>query len=584
MGTKISKIRITIQKNRPYYFTIITFIVGVLLWSLTMVRNGLNYPYGVGFWGANGHDGIWHIALAESLSRGSLDNPVFSGFALKNYHLGFDLLLALLNKITSIPISILYFQILPIIFSILIGILVYKFVYEWRRSTNESLWALFFVFFGSSFGFVVTYLRDRVITGESMFWSSQSSSTLINPPFALSLIFILWGLLFLIKYLKNSSIKYFILIALMFGLLIQIKVYAGLLVLGGLFLVAIYNITFKRSPKILYLFLSSILISILLFIPFNKEASNSIQWQPFWFLETLMSYSDRLGWEKFYSAMTTYKMGKIWLKGIIFYGISFIIFIIGNMGLRIIGFDFVVRILKRKEKINDVMIFIFSILIAAILIPMFFVQRGTPWNTIQFFYYYLFFFSILAGISMSLLLEKLKYVFRRFLIIFILLFTILGVWSTMQHYLPLMPQAKISTLEMEALDFLKDQPQGVVLTYPFDAIMAKQAESNPPRPLFLYESTAYVSAFSQKDVFLEDEVNLNIMGYDWKKRRQDVLDWYEESDEKKARQFLKDNNIAYVYWLKNLPGNTYQHAYLGDSQLGLTKIFENKEVTIFSNK
>jgi len=254
------------------------------------------------------------------------------------------------------------------------------------------------------------------------------------------------------------------------------------------------------------------------------------------------------------------------------------------MGLRIIGFDFVVRILKRKEKINDVMIFIFSILIAAILIPMFFVQRGTPWNTIQFFYYYLFFFSILAGISTSLLLEKLKYVFRRFLIIFILLFTILGVWSTMQHYLPLMPQAKISTLEMEALDFLKDQPQGVVLTYPFDAIMAKQAESNPPRPLFLYESTAYVSAFSQKDVFLEDEVNLNIMGYDWKKRRQDVLDWYEESDEKKARQFLKDNNIAYVYWLKNLPGNTYQHAYLGDSQLGLTKIFENKEVTIFSNK
>ena len=500
MGTKINIIRTIKNKIKFNCFSLIVFFAGVLLWSLTMVRNGLNYPYGVGFWGANGHDGIWHIALAESLARGNLDNPVFSGFVLKNYHFGFDLILALLNRVTTIPVSFLYFQILPIIFSILIGTLVYKFVYEWRRSTNESLWASFFVFFGSSFGFVVTYLRDRIITGESMFWSSQSVSTLINPPFALSLIFILSGLIILMKYLKNPSLKYFILVALMFGLLIQIKVYAGLLVLGGLFVVSIYNISFKRNPKILYLFFSSLLISMLLFIPFNKEASGSIQWQPFWFLETLMSYSDRLGWEKFYSAMTTYKMGKIWFKGIIFYGISFAIFIIGNMGLRIIGFDFVVRILKRKEKINDVIIFIFSILTAAVLIPMFFVQRGTPWNTIQFFYYYLFFFSILAGISTSLLLEKLKYVFKIYLLSLLILFTLLGVWSTMQHYLPLMPQAKISTLEMEALDFLKNQSQGIVLTYPFDVVMSKEAESNPPRPLFLYESTAYVSAFSQKSV------------------------------------------------------------------------------------
>ncbi len=141
MGTKINIIRTIKNKIKFNCFSLIVFFAGVLLWSLTMVRNGLNYPYGVGFWGANGHDGIWHIALAESLARGNLDNPVFSGFVLKNYHFGFDLILALLNRVTTIPVSFLYFQILPIIFSILIGTLVYKFVYEWRRSTNESLWA-----------------------------------------------------------------------------------------------------------------------------------------------------------------------------------------------------------------------------------------------------------------------------------------------------------------------------------------------------------------------------------------------------------------------------------------------------------
>ena len=45
-----------------------------------------------------------------------------------------------------------------------------------------------FVYFSSGFGFVVTAIRDGQFTGESMFWSQQSVSTLVNPPFALSLI------------------------------------------------------------------------------------------------------------------------------------------------------------------------------------------------------------------------------------------------------------------------------------------------------------------------------------------------------------------------------------------------------------
>src|SRR3989344_8228028 len=38
-------------------------LVGSLSWLLTTVKNGLVYEYGMGFWGAHGHDSIWHLNL-----------------------------------------------------------------------------------------------------------------------------------------------------------------------------------------------------------------------------------------------------------------------------------------------------------------------------------------------------------------------------------------------------------------------------------------------------------------------------------------------------------------------------------------
>ena len=543
-------------------FQILVIFFGTLVWSLTMVRSGLNYPFGIGFWGANGHDGVWHLALAGSLARGSFDNPVFSGPVLQNYHFGFDLLLALINQVTKVPINYLYFQILPPIFTVLIGLLVYLFVLNWRGSKIEALWSTFFVYFSSSFGFLITFLRDGVVTGESMFWSQQSVSTLVNPPFALSLIFILAGLIAIQKRSLLLSILFF-------GLLIQIKAYAGILVLGALFVSSIYSIFKNHNSSFVKVFLGSLILNLILFGLSKIDGLSVFKWQPFWFLETMMSYSDRLGWERFYSAMTTYKMGHIWIKLIPSYLVAFLIFLVGNMGLRTIGFVFYF-----KNKIDSILVFITSIALAGVFIPMFFVQSGTPWNTIQFFYYSLFIFSILAGIVISRFSNLAK--------LFVVIFSVFGIWTTLQHYLPKNPQAYVSNEEVEALIFLKNQPDGIVFTYPFDEHKAKEAIKSPPRPLYFYDSTAYVSAFSSKQVFLEDEVNLNIMGYDWKERRKEVLSFISNLDKDSAREFLGRNDIRYLYLVKENSPLQGELLKLGPTELGLSKIFENKKVTIFS--
>jgi len=538
---------------------LLLILAGTVAWSATMVKSGL---YG-GFWGANGHDGVWHIALANSLASGSLDNPVFAGEQLKNYHIGFDLVLAFLHKITFVDISILYFQILPPLLVLGIGVSTFYFVYNWKKSFWASWWATFFIYFGGSW----SWMLGR---GESMFWSQQSISTLINPPFALSLLLLLVGLIFLQK-------KKWLLAAAVFGILIQVKVYAGILALAGLFLGGIFIYLRKKDFILLKSFGVGLLISILLFLPLNVGSGSLIVWQPFWFLETMMGLSDRVGWTKFYEAMLNYKSGEIYGKFVIAYGISFIIFWFGNLGTRVVKEVYVLNKLRNITKIEWQDVFLAIGILLGICFPMFFLQKGTPWNTIQFFYYALMFSGILAGISLSEILFKTKNLKLKiaFAAIVILLTVPTTLISLRDIYIPVRPPAKISSEEIEALNFLSEQHKGIVLTFPYDAAKAKEAENNPPRPLYLYESTAYVSAFSSKPVYLEDEVNLNIMDYDWKFRRNNVEQFYQSEDQNYVYNFLRENNIKYIYWVKP------QRAVLGESQLGIEKIFENSTVDVY---
>lgn len=565
--------------------TLLIFI-GSLAWSLTMIKSGWIYSYGMGFWGPNGHDGIWHIALANDLAKGSFQMPVFAGEPLKNYHIGFDLLVASIHKFTQIPTINLYFQIFPLLIAFSTGLLTYLFVLKWQQSTTKAFWSTFFVYFGGSFGPLVTLIRYSSIGGESMFWAQQSISSLINPPFALSAVLMLCGLLLILLYKKNPSLKLFALTVLVFGILPQIKVYGGILAIGGLLTTGIYQLAGKRQSGLLKIGILSTLLGAALFIPLNKESNSLIVYQPFWFLENIMALSDRVGWPRFHEAMMNYKFGHIWHKAFLAYTTAFIIFLIGNMGSRIIAIPLVLQKFKTVKNLTSIDVFLLTTIVAGIVLPMLFLQRGTPWNTIQFFYYSLLFSGIFAGIAFVNFLSNKTKAVRSIATILLLVITLPTTYATLKHYLPSRPPAKISKEELEALNFLKKQPEGVVLTYPYNTYLAQKVEAYPPRPTYLYESTAYVSALSEKPTFLEDEVNLNITGYNWQKRKKEVEAFLATKEASEARVFLRSNNIKYIYWLQREYCNPAclvpeQRAVLGETQLGITQIFENKEVKVY---
>lgn len=500
------------------------------MWSLTMVKSGLVYDYGMGFWGANAHDGLWHVSLVESLSQGSLKLPIFSGETIHNYHIGFDLILATVSKLTHIPPLNLYFQVVPPIIAVLIGYLSYL--------LTRNMWAVFFVYFGGSLGWVFS-------GGESMFWAHQAISTLINPPYALSLIFILLGLL-------AWQNKHYVWMGIIFGLLVQIKIYAAVLVIIGLI------VTIFWDRQLIKTLLVSLLIAVPLYLLTVSVSSQVLVWRPFWYLETMMALPDRFNWPRFYEAMTNYWMGGNYLKALFAYGTAMVIFILGNMGTRLIGI-----IGMRK---NPQIIFYMTIAIVGLGLPMLFVQTGTAWNSIQFFYYSLFFMGIIAG-------EVIKKT-NRLTKITVILLTIPTTIFAMPHYLPQRPPAKISTMELEALKFLKSQAPGITLVPAFDRDAANAAENNPPRPLYLYESTAYVSALSGQQVYMEDEGSLNITGFDWQIRKKKILDFWLPENVLASRDFLLENHIKYIYSSpkRNIPGTEIEN------------IFENPVVAIYKVK
>jgi len=154
--------------------------------------------------------------------------------------------------------------------------------------------------------------------------------------------------------------------------------------------------------------------------------------------------------------------------------------------------------------------------------------------------------------------------------ILILVFTLPAIPATLKHYLPQRPPAAIPTAEVQALNFLQNQPLGIILVPLFDK--NNFGKFTEPRPLFAYESTAYVSAYSNHPVFLEDEVNLKILNIDIQNRRQIVSDVFNANTS-------PPESIKYIY----IPDVSKINPSFSPSSFGFTQIFSVGQTSVWQN-
>lgn len=530
-----------ISKKKKIIF-ILVFLFCLFIQVIPVIRSGLNYNFGIGFWGPNGHDGIWHLSLINHISQPlKIDMPIFAGETLKNYHPFFDILIAFLSKITFINSSIWLFQIFPLISASLFLYFSFKLGQKLSGKLSGGLILMLLNTLNNSLGWLVTLIRSGSFNGESLFWAMQSPSNQLNPPYMLSIL-----LLLILIYLLNSKNpkKIFIFFILIF--LPIIKVYSAI---PAFIIFGLYALNNKKYIKTLLL---SIFFALILFLQYNSSSSSLIKFEPFWFTNSMIESIDRFYWPQVASFLHSSNI----IKYIFAQIVAVAIFLIGNFSFRLLA---VKEIYKEKS-------ILISIIICT-LIPLFFVQKGTSWNTIQFLYYALF----LANIPLSLYLSK--HPRFSYLVIFLNLFPLIG---SLPSFIGKIPPTAISKYELLALNFLKSEPKGTVLTHPYDAYLRKSFPKTPI-PIYAYETNSYVSAYSQQQTFLEDEMNLENSGYDWRPRRQQAENFFSQKNEFVDRGFLVNNQIDYIYLPKIFVNNKPQFK----PEMYLENIYENSEIIIY---
>ncbi len=540
----------------------ILIILGVVFQTPAMIRTGALGSSGIPYFGPLARDGVWHEALVNQLKLGiPPENPGFAGQALTNYHYFYDLVVAGLSLFAKVSASALIYQFLPIVFSLLLGAGTYYLAKRLFNSKKAGIYAVFFAYFASSFGWIVSIIKKEELAGESTFWANQPVSMNLNPPYAASLILLIFGTLVLDSYIKKPKILSGLVLAVLFGLLIGFKAYAGAIVLAALFLLTLKKVFLDKSFYLVPPFLVSLAIFLTIYMGIGKNAAGLIAFQPLWLVDSMIDAGDRVGIVGLTMKRFAFLGGGKWLNYALIEIISLAIFFIGNLGTRVIG----LWGLRKKFIKDDLHLFIFFLTFAALLPPLIFVQKGNPWNIVQFFYYFMFFAGLYAANAMTR--------FPKTLVIALILITPISSLATFRSWLYPNPPAYLPASEYQALEFLKIQPQGAVLKFPFSQSM--RGKYKDPYPLSVYADNAYVSAKSSHPVFIEDAEQQIILDTDYQARLDAANRFFVEKDLSWSKDFLMEGNISYVYLPKiySLP--------MAEKEYPMRKIYENDSVNIY---
>lgn len=529
-------------------FFIFTFCL--IAQVVPVIRSGTKIEQGIGFWGPNGHDGVWHLALINHINNPlKIDMPIMSGEILKNYHPFFDIIIAYLSKLTTISSSVLLFQIFPIFSALTYLYFSFKVGQIITKSTKGGLLLMILNTINNSFGWIVNYFTHQNFEGESLFWAMQSPSNQLNPPFALSLVLILILIYILLKSPKFLSKLKLLGVFTILVLLPVIKAYSAI---PAFIIFAFYVL---HSRKYFKTYVLSLICSIILFSQFNHNSSSLIIWHPFWFIRSLFESTDKLFIPRFANLASSNIF-----KQTLFYLIGIPIFYVGNFAFRWIS------ILKPLPESWFSKSIYLSIALLSI-IPLFFIQSGTSWNTIQFLYYAIF----LANIPLVYFLSKTNI----YISVFIVTIQLLPLFASLPQYLGKNPPSYISHSEVQCLEYLKSQSKSIILTYPYDAYI--QAKLQPPIPLYAYTTTSYVAAYTGHQTYLEDEMNLSNSDYGWKTRRDNVEKFFRQENQFEDRGFLLNNKIDYVY----LVGEQIKKTNLNIQNLYIKNVYQTDACQIY---
>ena len=559
---EIKKMISLIKKNLAI---VLLIIIAFASYMLTIIPSGSQYCFGgtcgLYFWGAHGHDAIWHLAIvAISFNHFPFVAPTFSGEILSSYNYFLDVLM-------GISATASYFKILPIVWFGLFSYLLLKLSEKIHKEKVFAFIFLFFVFFSGSFSFVITWIHDKTIWGSSGLLAMQSLLSLTNLQYAFSLVII--TLILVVIKSPKPSLKNIIMLGFLVAINLALKFYAG--IISGFIVLLYFALTFYKSKDILG-FIKSLLfvggfslIVIFFFYGIGGQTNGGLPlvYSPFSTVYPIIEEPKLLYMKNITNAKYFLEnSGRFSPRLVVINMFVLGLYIVFNFGTRMIGLIYLLnQALKRKIMQFDIIVFL--TVVFSLVLSIFFIQRGVWWNTVQFSYYAFFLSNIFAAETIYLLIKKNKTI-GAIITSVILLLTVPTSLDIIRTFGQPPGHVYLPKDEIVALDFLKKQPYGVVFSpLPTD----KNRPSVRPLPIYSLGDSSYITAFSNKQSFIADEVQLQLVGIDYRERADMSRNW-------NCDVIRKAN---YLYELKQNPiGNK-----LNSCRRKFKKIYKNNLVTVY---
>lgn len=571
---RIKKIKIAFNKKTIIVLTV--FILGIAGQLAVISPSGIIQDGNLVFWSAHGHDGAWHIALMEEIKNGwPFQNPVLAGERLVNYHFFSDIAPAIISKFTPLSNFDLYFRIFPFLSSLFLGASAFFLTKKLTKSFSASIWATIFTYFAGSFGFILTYIKNKTIGGESIFWATQPQSASGNPPQIMSDFLLLAAIYFVLVFLeqkdRHKKFVNFVICVVLLGTISSFKIYAGVVLLGAISIVGVWELIKNRKTELLILSIVSGILALILYLPNASNSTSFLIFEPWWYIRTMIVEPSRLNLLDWELRRQTYIYESNWKRVIWLEGMGFIIFFFGNLGMRFLGlWEFI-----KTHNIIKV------IIVLSLLFPLLFLQKGVASNTSQFLQYFILLFGILAGIAVSKITNKFKLLAP--VIIILMIPTQVGLlrefyiedgYSIADGYSTRPAFAKVSSLELNALEFVKNNTDidSVIITPPYNQYFNQEGVT--PH-IWDWFDTSYVSALTSRRTYADDYEQVDIMGYDDELRIETKKIIFESEDVKKIKEVFNSTGADILYFPKAITPT------VNPKEFGLNLIFENEEIEVW---
>jgi len=493
---------------------LLMFITTLGVW-MGIAGSGWLHPGGYGYQPGIMRDSLWHLGLIKALGVNNPPlHPSTSTQVLSNYHYLYDLWLANWQFLTRINVQDLYFRVSTLFvlgFVSLSSLSLVRLLVHRRPLVFAHLW-LVILWWSGSLSFLIPVFLPGVSWGESSFWVSQTFVMLVNPQFLLSLgllscLFILSILPLKYDQSKSSWAWWSISVAGLLYVLAGVKFFGVVFGVVWTGLILLYYLWKKKLSLTQFVAIGSVCVvtGIVILWRFVDFSSSSMIWAPLWFVTSMVAADDRLPVRDWVLREQHYRAVGAWHYLFILKAIETVIFYMGNFGVRSLGVLIGIVLWLNHKSLKPVLrhsylwLVIFFLAIFSSILPLLFLQHGVVWNSIQYWYYTLFFADILlTGVLGYWWISSGRSLISKVMILLLILITSLMFFIHTTGQLKWSESITVTDLKLSQL--ISDSDTLVV---------CPQIENSS-----LLFNTSFFSVFSSARVTLIDPLMIQVIGQD----------------------------------------------------------------------